>query len=523
MRKSSLLFLLLANAVMLTAQTIVAPDKLYGRLFHDVQMAKIFPDSKTFPDCTPKKSPAEIVAEYQRNTSNPAIKFSLKLFVEQNFELPKEPQLNNIQQEKDLVMHIKNLWSVLRREPDKQVEGSSLIALPYPYIVPGGRFREMYYWDSYFTMLGLKESGENEMLENMVKNFAWLIDTIGHVPTCNRSYAITRSQPPFFSLMLSLLAEIKGDEVYLTYLPQLKKEYNFWMEGGAKLKAGQENKRVVKLSDSTLLNRYWDDNDGPRPEAYYEDYTKTGKSTLRRRNIRAAVESGWDFGSRWVADNKTMATVQTTFIVPVDLNCLLYKMELVLAKASLLSKEDSLSREYTKKADARLVAIDKYCWNKGLTFYTDYNYKTGKQMNLVTPAGMYPFCFFDRKLDYMSLLARRVADVLSKRLLKDGGVLTTENNTGQQWDAPNGWAPMQWMTIWGLDRCGQKDLARDIAQRWMKLNFDVFKRTGKLMERYNVMDTKLEAGGGQYTSQDGYGWTNGVLLKLIALYGRPSE
>ncbi len=524
MRKRFFLLLLLSSARLLHAQPIISPDKLYGKLFHDVQMARIFPDSKTFPDCTPKKSPAEIVAEYQRNTSNSAIRFSLKLFVEQNFELPKDPpQINYIQKEKDVVMHIKNLWGTLRREADKPVEGSSLIALPYPYVVPGGRFREVYYWDSYFTMLGLKESGENEMVENMVKNFAWLIDTLGHIPTANRSYYASRSQPPFFSLMVSLLAEIKGDEVYITYLPQLEKEYNYWMEGAAKLKAGQENKRVVKLPDGTLLNRYWDDNDSPRPEAYYEDYGLSGKSASMRRNIRATVSSGWDFGSRWFADNKTLKTVQTTSIIPIDLNCLLYKLELVIAKANLLNKQDSLSREYMKKADTRLVAIDKYCWNKTLDFYTDYNYKTRRQLNLVTPAGMYPFCFFERKLDYMSLLARKIANVISVRLLKDGGIVATEKTTGQQWDAPNGWAPLQWMTIWGLDRCGQKELARDIAQRWMKLNIDVFKRTGKLMESYNVINPQQEAAGGEYAIQDGFGWTNGVLLKLIAVYGRPAE
>jgi alpha,alpha-trehalase len=134
---------------------------------------------------------------------------------------------------------------------------------------------------------------------------------------------------------------------------------------------------------------------------------------------------------------------------------------------------------------------------------------------------MYPFCFFDQKPDYMSLLARRVGAVIKKKLLKDGGIVTTEINTGQQWDAPNGWAPLQWMTIWGLDRCGQKELARDIAERWLKLNAAVFNQTGKLMEKYNVVDTKMEAGGGEYPSQDGFGWTNGVFLKLVSMYGMP--
>jgi alpha,alpha-trehalase len=512
-------------AMSIFGQLPATPDKIYGKLFHDVQMSRIFTDGKFFVDCIPKKAPAEIVADYLRITSNPAVRFSLKLFVEQNFILPPAPQSNYVTPEKDIVAHIKNLWSVLRREPDKQqTEGSSLLPLPYPYIVPGGRFREVYYWDSYFTMLGLKESGENDMLENMVKNFAYLIDTFGHIPNGNRTYYLSRSQPPFFSLMIDLLASVKGDNTYLTYLPQLEKEYNYWMEGASTLQPGQAVKKLVKLKDGTLLNRYWDEEDIPRQESYYEDYSLTSGMTAAKaaavhRNLRAAAASGWDFSGRWFADKKNINSIQTINIIPVDLNCLLYKLELVIARAKQLNNNDSIADQFRKNASIRLAAIDKYCWSKSISFYTDYNFVAGRQTNEITAAGIYPFCFFEEKLDFLSLLAKQSATVIKTKLLKDGGIAATENNTGQQWDAPNGWAPLQWMTIWGLDRCGQKELARDIAQRWIALNTDVFKRTGKLMEKYNVEDTKAEAGGGEYKGQDGFGWTNGVLLKLISLYG----
>ena len=201
MKKDSILLICCSLfMVMAFAQPPATPDKIYGRLFHDVQMARIFPDSKTFVDCTPKKAPAEIISSYHKIISNPAIRFSLKLFTEENFEQPVTPQLNYITKEKDILVHIKNLWSVLKRNPDSSAvtEGNSLLPLPHPYMVPGGRFREIYYWDSYFTMLGLKESGENDMIENMVKNFAYLIDTFGHIPNGNRTYYLSRSQPPFF-------------------------------------------------------------------------------------------------------------------------------------------------------------------------------------------------------------------------------------------------------------------------------------------------------------------------------------
>jgi alpha,alpha-trehalase len=507
------------------SQKVQTPDQVYGALFKDVQLSKIFPDGKTFVDCVPKKDPKEIVKDYLAARNNPALRFSLKLFVEANFELPQAPQLNYVTKEKEVVMHIKNLWGVLKRDADKAVEGSSLLALPNPYIVPGGRFREIYYWDSYFTMLGLKESGETDMVENMIKNFAYLIETYGHIPNGNRTYYIGRSQPPFFAAMVQLLASVKGDEIFTTYLPALEKEYAYWMDGSDKVKPGQPYRRVVKLKDGTILNRYWDDSNVPRQESWREDIETANKSGRNKiemyKHLRAGAESGIDFSNRWFADGKNLTSIQVTNMIAVDLNALLYNLELAIAKARKIKGDEEGSNLFTKKADKRQEAIDKYCWNNKMNYYTDYNFKTQKTWNNITPAGMYPFCFFDGKPDYLSLLAKRASEAVKSKLLQPGGVTTTEKKTGQQWDSPNGWAPLNWMTIWGLDRCGQKELAADIAKRWIKLNNDVFLRTGKLMEKYNVVDTHLEAGGGEYPGQDGFGWTNGVLLALIKIYGMP--
>lgn len=505
-------------------QKVFTPDQIFAQLFHDVQMAKVFPDGKTFVDCVPKRSPKDIMYDYGMMKGP---NFNLKKFVEDNFVIPSNPQFNYVQQEKDIIIHIKNLWGLLRREPDKLVEGSSLLPLPNPYIVPGGRFREIYYWDSYFTMLGLKESGEIEMIHNMVRNFAYLVDTYGHIPNGNRSYYLSRSQPPFFSMMVELLADIKGDSMYKSFLPQLEKEYNFWMKGSDKLKPGQALARVVKLKDGSILNRYWDDNTVPRQESYREDveaFEKSGRNKIELyKDLRAGAESGIDFSSRWFSNPKDISTIQTTNFVPIDLNCLIYKLEQVIAKAKLVAGADEVAQQYRTKAENRRKAIDKYCWNKTLKYYVDYNFKSAKQSNLVTAAGMYPFCVFQGKPDYLSLLAKQAAIQVKEKLLYPGGITNTPNFTSQQWDAPNGWAPLQWMAVYGLDRCGQRELAREIAQRWVKLNVDVYARTGKMMEKYNVVDTNLEAGGGEYPSQDGFGWTNGVLLALVKKYGLPSQ
>lgn len=523
MKKMFLCLLISWQFVCAMAQQPATPDKIYGDLFRDVQLSKVFPDGKTFVDCIPKKSPKVILAEYGQQKGTP--KFDLKQFVENNFELPRAPQLNYITQEKDVVTHIKNLWGVLRRDPDTVIIGSSLLPLPNPYIVPGGRFREVYYWDSYFTMLGLMASNEGDMIENMVKNFAYMIEIYGHIPNGNRTYYLSRSQPPFFALMVQLLSEIKSDSMYLTFMPALEKEYAFWMDGAAKLKTGQAFRRVVKLNDTLILNRYWDDYPFPRQESYKEDVETAQRSGRDKKemytNLRAGAESGIDFSSRWFRDKKDLSTINVTDNVPVDLNSLLYVLESILAKAKFMAHDAPASADYTRKAERRRLAIDKYCWNKNLKYYTDYNFRTHKSSDVVTPAGMYPFCVYTRNLDYMSLLARQAAEQVKTKLLQPGGITASPYTTGQQWDAPNGWAPLEWMTIWGLDRCGQRELARDIAERWIKLNVDVFKRTGKLMEKYNVVDLNLDAGGGEYPGQDGFGWTNGVLLALINKYGMP--
>jgi alpha,alpha-trehalase len=503
----------------------MAPDAVYGQLFEAVQMSRIFPDNKTFVDCTPKQRPDSILADYKALSSNPAVRFSLRAFVEGRFNMPEQPPaFDNLTKYEDAAAHIAQLWPFLQRQaaPNDFPAGEawrqgSLLPLPYPYIVPGGRFREIYYWDSYFTMLGLRESKQTSVIENMVNNFAYLINTYGHIPNGNRSYYLSRSQPPFFSLMVQLLAAEKGDAVYKTYLPALDKEYAYWMDKTA------PTKHVVKMPDGSVLNRYYDRDDIPRQESYYEDVTlangiasPAAKAALYR-NLRSGAESGWDFSSRWFADPRNMATIQITDIVPVDLNSLLYNLELVIAKAKKLKGAAKDASLFAQRAEKRRQAIEKYCWNAKIGFYFDYNLRSKKQHTAITAAGVFPLCFINLYPESMQAKGKAVANVLRQHLLKDGGIVTTTQQTGQQWDAPNGWAPLQWMTVWALSRCEQYQLMTDIVERWTKLNEKVYANTGKFMEKYNVVDTHLEAGGGEYPSQDGFGWTNGVYLAMKAI------
>jgi alpha,alpha-trehalase len=353
------------------------------------------------------------------------------------------------------------------------------------------------------------------LMENMVKNFAYLIEHYGHIPNGNRTYYLSRSQPPFFSMMLDLLSEVKGTEVYVTYLTSLEKEYAYWMDRSAK------TQHLVKMPDGSWLNRYWDQLTIPRQEAYREDVqvSNTRKFFHEQekalfRDLRSAAESGWDFSSRWLKDGKHLSTIQTTSLIPVDLNCLLFHLESTLSKAYAHSDNQLKAMQFALLASKRKTAINKYCWSATNNWYVDYNITTKKLSTSLTLAGMFPFFL---QLSDRAKFAR-AKPVLEKKFLKEGGVVTTLVVTGQQWDAPNGWAPLQWITITGLENYGEKTLSVTIAKRWHSLNKRVFDFTGKLVERYNVVDANKPGGGGEYPSQDGFGWTNGVLLALINKY-----
>lgn len=483
----------------------------FSPLYEDVQQSGIFADSKYFVDALPKENVADILEKYAKEKQRPS--FNLLVFVQQYFELPANSTEEYSSAEKPITFHLQELWNVLQRNPGES--GGTLIGLPFPYIVPGGRFREIYYWDSYFTMLGLAQSGRYDLIEQMIRNFAHLIHTVGHIPNGNRTYYISRSQPPFFGMMVSLLASIKGEEIYKEFLPVLEKEYHFWMNGADELSATTQSvRRVVSMPDGALLNRYWDDDPSPRPEAYIEDVhvaTATDRNPAEvYRHIRAAAESGWDFSSRWFEDEKHMHSIQTTDLIPVDLNCLLLHLEQLLFTIYQSVQNQDLADQFADKIDSRTKAIQTYCWNAEMGYYFDYHWKQQKLTDRITMAGCFPL--FTGMADQSQ--GNAAAQFIKKNLLAEGGVLTTTLQTGQQWDAPNGWAPLQWIAYKGLSNYGAYTLAEDIRDRWMRLNEKTYAETGKMMEKYNVADTSISAGGGEYPNQDGFGWTNGVYLTL---------
>ena len=504
--------LLVYYIIMINIETY-NPEML-SPLYEDVQSSGIFPDSKFFVDCSPKSSIEEILEAYEQLKSSPG--FDLKQFVEQHFESPASFNSNYESAGKEIGEHLTKLWEQLKREPDNTIEvsRSSLISLPYPYIVPGGRFREIYYWDSYFTMLGLQVSGRVDIIQDMVENFSYLIDSLGFIPNGNRSYYLGRSQPPFFALMVNLLAEIKGPEILLKYRPQLEKEYAFWMQGEQHLDESGVESRVVALGDGHILNRYWDSFTTPRPEAYSEDVHLARESgrdiECVFQNIRAAAESGWDFSSRWFAIPSDMKTIQTMDMVPVDLNCLLYYLEKTLLNIYRQLPDRVPADVFKERSRLRKNAIQQYCWDNKNGFYFDYNHVDQSLSKSWTLAGISPLFFNIATQEQADSVAKHI----SEKFLQPGGLRTTLEETGQQWDAPNGWAPLQWMGYKGLLNYGFNELAEQVRNNWLALNEKTYQSNGKMMEKYNVSNLDTAAGGGEYPNQDGFGWTNGVYLAM---------
>ncbi len=499
-----------------THVTPLPPSELYGELFTAVQMNRVFEDSKQFADAIPHQPVSSVMAAWQAQHTQQG--FALRAFVDTHFGFDAPVASPLPQSGLDLCSHINQLWDVLTRRTPEPPAGSSLLPLPHPAIVPGGRFRELYYWDSYFSLLGVALAGRSDLLKGMVDNFASLIDRYGHIPNGTRTYYLSRSQPPFFYEMVALTSQDEPASAYARYLPTLRREHAFWMAGEDKARPGEPHRRVVALEGRVRLNRYWDDRAAPRDESYRED-VELAKASGRPaaevyRDLRAAAESGWDFSSRWFADGKTLASIETTSIVPVDLNSLLYGLETAIRLGCQHIADQACVEEFTRRTEDRRAAIDRYLWQEDRGVYSDYHWRDKRLTERLSAATLYPL--------FTSLAsaeqAQKVARAVRAELLEPGGLATTTVETGQQWDQPNGWAPLQWVAVRGLQKYTEAELARTIAERWLANVNRVYEASGKLVEKYDVVDVNRPGGGGEYPLQDGFGWTNGVTMKLMELF-----
>jgi alpha,alpha-trehalase len=493
------------------------PADLYGPLFEAVQSQRIFADGKTFVDAAPRYPVARIMADYA--TERPQGPEALKRFVEARFTLPGADATPPapVAEGLPLKAHIAALWPVLTRPPLTPEAGSSALALPAPYVVPGGRFREIYYWDSYFTMLGLKADGQRALVEAMIENFEALIAAHGHIPNGARTYYLSRSQPPFFALMVGL-SERKDLASRRRQLAAMQGEYAFWMSGMSCAAATGACQHVVRMPDGSLLNRYWDARETPRDESWAEDVATARKASGRPvaevyRDLRSGAESGWDFSSRWLDDPQDLGTIHVTQIVPVDLNSLIWTLERAIAAHCRELAERACVRDFDRRAAKRRRAMNRYLWSPAERRFGDWDRRSGRLTGSVSAAGLYPL-FVGLATPQQAQAMARLAEA---RLTAPGGLRTTELRTGQQWDSPNGWAPLQWVAVEGLARYGHRGAALGIATRWLGTVDRAYRETGKMLEKYDIEEQR-PGGGGEYPLQDGFGWTNGVTRALLEKY-----
>jgi alpha,alpha-trehalase len=412
-----------------------------------------------------------------------------------------------------------------------------LLYLPRPYVVPGGRFNEMYGWDSYFIQVGLLRDGETELARDMVENFLYEIEHYGTILNANRTYFLSRSQPPFLSRMVLGVFGRNGDREWLRRsVPALELYYRFWTTG-------------QHLAPGTRLSRYWDFGEGPAPEVIsdekdaqgrthydrvreyyrthevtdydvsrYYDRTQDRLTDLFYKGDRSMRESGFDPSNRFGAFN-----VDIIHYAPVCLNALLFQMERDLAQIQRTLGEAAAARDWDRRAEDRRKAVDRMLWDEQAGMYFDFNVESRRRRPYEFATTFWPL--------WVGLASPAQAGRVRANLARfeaPGGLLTSTTVSGNQWDAPFGWAPLQLAAVDGLRRYGFDEDADRLARRFLELVVKEFDEHGTIVEKYDVQRRESDVSQGirfGYSSNEiGFGWTNAAFVELLAgLQARPAR
>lgn len=382
--------------------------------------------------------------------------------------------------------YIAGYWPKLTRYHPKDDE--SLLGLPHRYLVPAFEeghefdFNELYYWDSYFMMQGLLDGEHKELVIGMVENLLFTFERFKIIPNASRTYLMGRSQPPFLtSFILDIYKTYKMDKNWLKHAIKIAQaEYHIVWMGKAK-----PNARQV----SEGLSRYYDIN-------YLNDL--------------AEAESGWDYTPRF--GHKALN------YLPVDLNSLLYKYEKDFAYAERLFGNEEEAIKWDEAASHRRMCINKLMWSELKGLYYDYNYVKEHKGSVSSLASYYPL--------WAGMVDERQAARLVSSLKKfeqRGGLATTDalqvgdlvpGAMPTQWAYPNGWAPLHFLVVKGLQKYGYNEEARKIAMKWLRTNLIWFNQHGVFLEKYNVVQPNKPPAKGAYPSQTGFGWTNSVFERF---------
>eukprot|EP00096_Caligus_rogercresseyi_P005944 TRINITY_DN2202_c0_g1_i1.p1 TRINITY_DN2202_c0_g1~~TRINITY_DN2202_c0_g1_i1.p1 ORF type:complete len:610 (-),score=156.36 TRINITY_DN2202_c0_g1_i1:484-2313(-) len=522
----------------------------HGDLLRTIQLGGHFKDSKSFVDKKLKKSPKEVVKAFEAlvKESNEPDDDAVMKFIEENFDdegleiescapvdwIQVPPFCKDLKSPKlrGLSRRINRLWMNLNRkivsDVSKHPELYSIIPVPNSFVVPGGRFREFYYWDTYWIIRSLLHCGMTITVKGMIENFCVMIEKYGLIPNGGRIYYIRRSQPPLLSLMLRDYMDATKDIGFLRCsIGSLIKEIKFW-----------EESRCIKVKyagHEYMMFRYGTKGSGPRPESFKEDYelAMDVPEEDRRRiyyELMAGAESGWDYSSRWFIDESgglsaNISDIHTSSIIPVDLNCFLYLCYRNLSHFHKLLGEPDKAKEAAVKAELLRLAIHIVLYDEEEKIWFDYNLKhkrPRKHYFLSNIAPIWAECYPPDVSP--SMAGSNAIDYLKRvgALKFRGGIPTSLFNTGQQWDFPNAWPPLQHMLVVGLKNSGQRAWAQNLARLYTDATMFGCSEEGdacKIFEKYSVTEQGAAGGGGEYEVQEGFGWTNGVIIDFIVMFG----
>ncbi|KFY19327.1 hypothetical protein V493_08015 [Pseudogymnoascus sp. VKM F-4281 (FW-2241)] len=605
---------LLADALYQNGSVIApcdSPIYCHGQLLHEIELARPFEDSKTFVDL-PTIRPVSEVLEAFENLSKPLTngtelhEFLSTYFGSAGSELEPVPQ-DQLTIDPTFLEHVNDtavarfikqvieIWPELTRRyvGANTCQGcvSSFIPIDRPFVIAGGRFREPYYWDSFFIIEGLlrTKGSFTEISRNIIENFLDMVEAIGFVPNGARVYYRNRSQPPLLAQMVRVYIEYTNDaEILDRALPLLEREYEFWAN----------NRSVtVDLDDrSYTLNHYAVINTQPRPESYREDYVTANnrsyyaesgiiypetneltddEKAILYSELASGAESGWDYSVRWLRTPKDavddvyfpLRSVNTANIVPVDLNAILYHNEVTIAGFHNATGNATAARRWEELAANRSEAMTAVLWSDEHFIYFDYNL-TSKEPNIFLPADenatpaettlagapegyqlafsvaqFYPFWTgaAPARIKHNPLALRRAYSRIAAQLDRDAGAIPGTNlQSGEQWDEPSAWPPLQYILTQGLrnavptfgdsdpDYIWTQDLSLRLAQRYLDAAFCTWRASeqregsggeGVMFEKYASNATDVAGGGGEYEVVEGFGWSNGVLIWASDIFG----
>nr|QFR37581.1 trehalase 1A [Phigalia pilosaria] len=519
-------------------------------LLHHVQMANLYPDSKTFVDLQMRNDENTTLNAFQKllnDTNNEPAQEQLRAFVNENFDDSGElanwtptdhsdnpPILNKISDKnlRQFAKDINAIWPTLGRKVKPIVfekpDQFSFIPVSNGFIVPGGRFKEIYYWDAYWIIDGLLISGMEETAKGMIENLIELLNKLGHIPNGSRWYYQERSQPPLLSAMVMRYYEKTKDKAFLKkHIGSLEKELHYWMD--TQIVSFSKNDRVY-----TLL-RYYAPSTGPRPESYFEDYDTAQKTDSHEDHtefyvdIKSAAESGWDFSTRWFVsadgDNSgNLTNIHTRYIIPVDLNAIFAN---ALKNAAVINRMIGQVRRATHwrfLAKQWRDTIEQVLWNENDGIWYDYDMLNEIERNYFYPSNLAPLWMLAVEKELIIKHAPKVINYLkhSQGLDYPGGIPVSLSRSGEQWDFPNVWPPEVSIVIKGLQATGTEEgekLAFHLAQEWVRICRKGFLENKQMFEKYDAEIPGRFGGGGEYSVQEGFGWSNGVVLQCLDDYG----